>query len=85
MRILEIEPTIDLLFTDVVMPKGMSGRQLADLAFKLRPDLLVLFTIGYSRNAIVHQGRLDANVHLLGKPHTQRELEQKIRAVLAAA
>ena len=85
MRFLEIEPAIDLLFTDVVMPKGMSGRQLADLALKLRPELPVLFTTGYSRNAIVHQGRLDANVHLLGKPYTQRELAQKIHAILDEA
>ncbi len=85
MRILESEAAIDLLFTDVVMPKGMSGRQLADLALKLRPELPVLFTTGYSRNAIVHQGRLDANVHLLGKPYTQRELAQKIRGVLDEA
>jgi hypothetical protein len=44
-----------------------------------------LFTTGYSRNAIVHQGRLDANVHLLGKPYAQRELAQKIRAILDEA
>jgi nitrogen-specific signal transduction histidine kinase/CheY-like chemotaxis protein len=85
MRILEDEPRIDLLFTDVVMPKGMSGRQLADWALKLRPDLLVLFTSGYSHNANVHQGRLDANVHVLGKPYTQRELAQKVSAALGDA
>jgi signal transduction histidine kinase len=85
MRILEDEPGIDLLFTDVVMPKGMSGRQLADWALKLRPDLLVLFTSGYSHNANVHQGRLDANVHVLGKPYTQRELAQKVSAALGDA
>ena len=85
MRILEAEPAIDLLFTDVVMPKGMSGRQLADLALKLRPELPVLFTTGYSRNAIVHQGRLDPNVQLLSKPYTERDLAQKVRAVLDEA
>ncbi|MGO8955458.1 MAG: CHASE3 domain-containing protein [Rhodomicrobium sp.] len=85
MRILECEPTIDLLFTDVVMPKGMSGRQLAFFALQMRPSLPVLFTTGYSRNAIVHQGRLDSDVHLLSKPYTQRELAQKIRAVLDEA
>jgi len=84
-HILESELAINLLFTDVVMPNGMSGRQLADLALKLRPELPVLFTTGYSRNAIVHQGRLDANVHLLGKPYAQRELAQKIRAILDEA
>ena len=85
MRILESDASIDLLFTDVVMPKGMSGRQLADLALSKRPKLAVLFTTGYSRNANVHQGRLDAEVHLLGKPYTQRELAQKVRGVLDEA
>jgi signal transduction histidine kinase/CheY-like chemotaxis protein len=85
MQILESEPAIDLLFTDVVMPNGMSGRQLADLALSKRPGLPVLFTTGYSRNAIVHQGRLDSGVHLVSKPYTQRELAQKIRAILDGA
>ena len=80
--ILESETAIDLLFTDVVMPNGMSGRQLADQALEKRPGLPVLYTTGYSRNAIVHQGRLDADVHLLSKPYTQKELATKIRSLL---
>ncbi|MEA3024832.1 MAG: hypothetical protein QOF91_117, partial [Alphaproteobacteria bacterium] len=59
---------IDLLFTDVVMPGGMNGRQLADEAVRRRPGLKVLFTTGYTRNAIVHHGRLDAGVQMIGKP-----------------
>ena len=55
---------VDLLFTDVVLP-GMSGRILVDRALGLRPGLKVLFTTGYSRDAIVHQGRLDAGVQLI--------------------
>jgi CheY-like chemotaxis protein len=73
---------IDLLFTDVVMPGGMNGRQLADEAVRRRPGLKVLFTTGYTRNAIVHHGRLDPGVEMIGKPFTYQELGTKIRAVL---
>jgi PAS domain S-box-containing protein len=75
--------TIDLLFTDVVMPGGMSGRQLSDEASKLRPTLKVLYTSGYAENAIVHHGRLDPGVQLLGKPYRRADLAKKIRDVLA--
>jgi two-component SAPR family response regulator len=60
----------------------MNGRQLADQARDLRPELKVLFTTGYTRNAIVHHGRLDPGVQLIGKPFTYAELASKIRAVL---
>ena len=76
---------IDLLFTDVVLGGGMTGKQLADEIAKLRPTLPVLFTTGYTRNAIVHQGRLDAGVQLLNKPYTQRDLAFKIRELLDSA
>ena len=72
----------DLLFTDVVMPGGMGGRQLADAAKVLKPDLPVLFTSGYTENAIVHHGRLDAGVNLLQKPYRRQDLADKIRSVL---
>jgi signal transduction histidine kinase/CheY-like chemotaxis protein len=85
MTFLEDGARIDLLFTDVVMTKEMTGRQLADAARGKRPELPVLFTTGYSRNAIVHQDRLDANVNLLSKPYTQGELVQKVRSVLDEA
>jgi PAS domain S-box-containing protein len=73
---------IDMLLTDIVMPGGMNGRQLADEALKLRPDLKVLFSSGYSENAIVHHGRLDAGVELLSKPYRLQDLAAKVRKVL---
>ncbi|MEX2481276.1 MAG: PAS domain S-box protein [Gammaproteobacteria bacterium] len=82
LTIIEQETHIDLLFTDVVMPGGLSGRQLADAAQQIRPHLKVLFTSGYSKNAIVHHGRLDRGVELLGKPYRRQELAAKVRKVL---
>ena len=75
---------VDLLFTDVVMPGGMNGRQLADEAVRRRPGLKVLFTTGYTRNAIVHHGRLDPGVQMIGKPFSFDELGAKVRALLDA-
>ncbi len=75
-----------MLFTDVVMTQGDDRPPACRLrARACAPRLPVLFTTGYSRNAIVHQGRLDANVNLLSKPYTQGELVQKVRAVLDEA
>jgi CheY-like chemotaxis protein len=79
--ILRTETHIDLLFTDVVLP-GKSGRVIADEAVNLRPQLKVLFATGYSRNAIVHHGRLDSGVNLLTKPFTFDQLALKIRDLI---
>jgi CheY-like chemotaxis protein len=73
---------IDLLFTDVIMPGAMNGRQLADEALKRRPSLKTLFTSGYAENAIVHHGRLDPGVLLLAKPYRKAELARMIRVAL---
>ena len=71
-------PRVDLLLTDIVMP-GMNGRQLADELRRRQPELKVLFMTGYSRDAVVHQGRLDSGVSLLQKPLNQTLLAAKIR------
>jgi CheY-like chemotaxis protein len=73
----------DLLFTDVVMPGGMNGRELALEVAKRRPGIRVLFTSGYSESAVVHEGRLDRDVALLAKPYRQADLAQKVREALA--
>ena len=72
----------DLLFTDVIMPGGMTGRQLADEIAKRRPGLKVLYTSGYTDNAIVHHGRLDEGVLLLTKPYRKAQLAQMVRRAL---
>ena len=76
---------VDILFTDVVLPQGMNGRMVAVEALALRPALPVLFTTGYARNAIVHNGQLDPDVQFLAKPYTLEELAQKLRAALDGA
>lgn len=81
MRVAE-EPDIALLLTDVGLPDGMNGRQLAEESLRLRPELKVLFMTGYARNAIVHHGHVDPGVHLLPKPFTREALARKIVEML---
>jgi nitrogen-specific signal transduction histidine kinase/ActR/RegA family two-component response regulator len=76
-----LAPKIDLLLTDVVMP-GRNGRELAQEALRLRPGLPVLYMTGYSRNAVVHHGRLDHGIELLQKPVSQSVLAAKVREIL---
>jgi CheY-like chemotaxis protein len=82
LKLAEAKPAIDLLFTDVVLPGGINGKQLADEIRRALPDVKVLYTTGYARNAIVHHGRLDPGVELISKPFSFAELAAKIRAVL---
>jgi CheY-like chemotaxis protein len=81
-KALEQDASIRLLFTDVGLPGGMNGRQLAEAARERRPNLNVLFTTGYARNAIVHHGRLDPGVELIAKPYTYAALARKISDML---
>jgi PAS domain S-box-containing protein len=85
LRVLENHPEIRLLFSDIGLPGGMNGRQLADEARKRHPNLKVLFTTGYARNAIVHNARLDPGVELITKPFSQAALASKLRDILDAA
>ncbi|MEQ1754381.1 MAG: ATP-binding protein [Micropepsaceae bacterium] len=82
LKILSTDATVDLLFTDVVMPGGISGPKLAEMAGKLRPDLAVLFTSGYTENALGSKGVLPPDVHLLSKPYRLDELAVKLRQIL---
>jgi CheY-like chemotaxis protein len=82
LRAIENRPDIRLLFTDVGLPGNLNGRQLADEASRRRPDLKILYTTGYARNAIVHQGRLDPGVELISKPFTYGALASRIRAMI---
>jgi two-component SAPR family response regulator len=74
---------IDLLFTDVVMPGELAGRELAARALELRPRLKVLFSSGYFEGALVGKGQLETNVQFLPKPYRKQELAQKIEEVLS--
>jgi CheY-like chemotaxis protein len=80
--VLNTRRRIDLLFVDVVLPRPMNGRELAQKIRSLNPDLPVLFTTGYTRNAIVHEGRLDPDVQLINKLYTQQQLARKVRELL---
>ena len=81
LELLDRHPDVSLLFTDVVMP-DMNGRRLAEEALKHRPDLKVLYTTGYTRNAIVHNGVLDPGVELIMKPFSMEQLARKIAQIL---
>jgi CheY-like chemotaxis protein len=74
---------VKLLFTDIVMP-DMSGRQLADEALKMRSELKVLYTTGYTRNAVVHNGIIDEGTFFIAKPFTIAQLAKKVREVLGS-
>jgi len=77
--------SFDLLFTDVVLPGGMNGDDVAKEAKRLQPGIQVLYTTGYAETAIVHNGRLDPGVILVNKPYRRRDLLEKVRTLLDSA
>jgi CheY-like chemotaxis protein len=82
MRVIESDVPIDLILTDVVLPGGMNGRHIADAAKRLRPEVPVLYTTGYTINAIVHHGRLDSDIELLSKPFSSENLIAAVARML---
>ncbi len=83
LKMLAESPDVDLLFTDVSMPGGMGGREVADRALQIRPGLKVLFASGYFEGALVGKGDLQAEVNLLVKPYRKKDLAQKVKEVLS--
>jgi CheY-like chemotaxis protein len=81
---LNTDRPIDLLITDVGLPGGMNGRQVADAARAVRPDLKVLFVTGYAENAVLSHGHLDPGMHILTKPFAMDELARRVKAILTA-
>lgn len=85
LAIIDSGAAFDLLFTDIIMPGGLNGRQLTAEAAARRPSLRVLFTSGYTENAIIHHGRLDFGVLLLVKPYRKLDLARMLRVALSPA
>ena len=82
LSMLDWHSDVTLIFTDVVLPGGVNGAQLARRAQERYPDIKVLFTSGYTDNAIVHSGMLDEDVEMIGKPFRKAALARKIRGIL---
>jgi CheY-like chemotaxis protein len=84
LKVLQTGQRIDLLVTDVGLPGGMNGRQVADAARALRPDLKVLFITGYAETALVNDGQLEPGMHVMTKPFAMEALAARISAVIKA-
>jgi PAS domain S-box-containing protein len=84
LAVIETGEQVDLLFTDIIMPGAMNGRQLAREVKRIRPDIKVLYTSGYTENAVIHHGRLDSGVLLLVKPYRKTDMASMIRTALDA-
>ena len=84
LALLEGGAHVDLVFTDVVMPGPLRTREFAQALKALRPELPVLFTSGYTDNAIIHQGRLDEGVNLISKPYARADLARRLAQLLPA-
>jgi CheY-like chemotaxis protein len=84
LKVLDSDVRVDLLVTDVGLPGGMNGRQVADAARTIRPDLKVLFITGYAENAVLNHGHLDPGTHVLTKPFGMEALATRIRELIEA-
>jgi CheY-like chemotaxis protein len=82
LKLLEEKRRIDLMITDVGLPGGMNGRQLADAALTTRPDLKVLFITGYAENAVIGDGHLKSGMHILTKPFSLESLATRIKEII---
>jgi CheY-like chemotaxis protein len=82
LKVLESDVQIDLLITDVGLPGGMNGKQMADAVRARRPRLKVLFITGYAENAAIYNGRLEPGMHVLSKPFLMDKLTSRIRAII---
>ena len=83
LKILESTARIDLLITDIGLPGGLNGRQVADAARTIRPDLKVLFITGYAENAVLSHGHIDGGMRVMTKPFAMEGLATRIRGLLA--
>jgi PAS domain S-box-containing protein len=84
LKVLQSDARIDLLITDVGLPGGMNGRQVADVARQRRPDMPVLFITGYAESAAIGEGSLGPGMHLLTKPFAMQSLASRIKSIIAA-
>jgi len=84
LAVIESGAVVDLVFSDVVMPGPVGARELADRLRALRPGVPILFTSGYTDNAVIHHGRLDDGVSLISKPYARAELAQRLAQLLSA-
>jgi CheY-like chemotaxis protein len=82
MKVLQSDACIDLLVTDVGLPNGMNGRQVADAARALRPDLKIIFVTGYAENAVLNHGHLDHGMSIVTKPFNMADLARRVRETL---
>lgn len=83
LQVLQSDVRLDLLITDVGLPGGMNGRQVADAARLTRPDLKVLFITGYAENAVLSHGHLDPGMHVLTKPFAMEALAKRIKSLIS--
>ena len=83
LKVLRSDARIDLLVTDVGLPGGMNGRQVADAGRAMRPELKVLFITGYAENAVVSHGHLDPGMHVVTKPFAMEALASRIKDLIS--